>query len=570
MARNRTGVVVVPEHDAKPLRGRKTALPRVPQYKFDENIESLLSHFTVYFDSIRKTHVVPVRPRWSQFLGYKKKTGNTICMPLFVMRVNGIFKKISGNSITYLNGDAHDYRLSNLLLQSPFQTENERLIKEGKKLCSRCRAIKPVVQFCKTGNECRDCQRELRKIYLAEKTKQTTCKTCGCTFDAKGRNLRYCSEVCRIEIADKRKSQAVGSRECEHCGKTFTIHSKQHKQKHCSRKCQRETSRKQCICEQCGKEYLALRTRQRFCSTECKYESRRTYHECEGCGKTFQHRPSSGPGKDDNRFCDKQCCAKWRKRQTAARRQAEHENLFLPYSLTVYKYSQKLDAKLCAYLRKQLKPLQNTLQRKQLANWLKNGPCEECGKPKGRTLNTKGENKYFCRACASKLTFWEFSCERCGCDAVSYKKGNQKFCQRCQKRRQKKRSTHLKRCEKRGLPYDPAVKTSEVGERANWHCEICQKAVMRVWKTHGPNQKPYDLGPTIDHIVPLLLPENTKHGHTWENTQLACWRCNTDKNDDCESWLTECDDPRRAIGLGAVGSGEVGSGMVRCGKVRSF
>jgi hypothetical protein len=391
-----------------------------------------------------------------------------------------------------------------------------------------------------------------------KKTKQTICQTCGSVFDGKGRTLRYCSESCRLEMLEKRKSQVTGEKVCQICGESFAVHSMQHLQKYCSAKCRKRGIGHKHTCEQCGKEYLASRKSRRFCSNECRIEACRKYHECEGCGKTFLHRASGGPKKDENRFCNKQCCGKWRKRQNAARRQAEGDSLRVPYSLTAYELRENLYAKLFEYLRKQLETLQAKLERNQLANWLKNGPCEECGKAKGLGYSTQSlqsalhdetRTPYLCNSCLRKSRFWEFECKRCFCDAVSRSTTKPDFCKRCQKRRHRHNTTHKKRCKKRGLPYNPAVKTSEVGERANWRCEICQKKVMRVWKTHGPNQNPYDMGPTIDHIVPLRLPENTKHGHTWENTQLACWKCNTDKNDDCELWLTECDDPRKAIGL---------------------
>lgn len=302
------------------------------------------------------------------------------------------------------------------------------------------------------------------------------------------------------------------------------------------------------ICTQCGKHYVSKALKRHdcnFCSPQCQQENSRHYYQCEGCDKKFTYRS----GKDSHRFCTKQCAGRWKRRQTAERRKNIADELLTPYSVTVYNVSQKLDASLRKYLRKHLEKLQAKLERKQLVNWLKNGPCEECGKPKGRTINAQGENKYFCKSCSKKLTFWEFECERCGCDVVSYKENHKKFCKRCLRRRSKKRTTHKKRCEKRGLPHDQAVKTAEVGNRANWHCEICKQEILRVWITFGPDQIPHPLAPTIDHIVPLLLEDNKKHGHTWENTQLACFDCNSDKSDQCELWLTECDDPRRAIGL---------------------
>ena len=548
MRKKKTGFVVIPEHDAKPWRGRTTTLPRVPQYKIDKNIESLLSHFTVYFDSELQTHVVPIRPRWAKWFGYHRKKTKKFKVADIVLRANG--KPRGRRKLAFINGDCCDYRLCNLAAKTAQQVEKEILNKEGKQRCSTCKAIKTVDQFNARGYECKACLKERQQLRVAKESKQTVCQTCGSVFDGEGRTRRYCSEACRIEKAKQRRQQAVESRKCENCNAAFTVHSKQKNQKYCSAECRQKAGRHNHTCEQCGKSFASPTKQQRFCSQACKKENSRTYKECEGCGKTFHRRRGGGPGKDDLRFCNKKCCGEWRKRQTAASRQAAVAELLLPYSLSVYNVSQKLDARVRRYLRKQLKSLKVRLKQKQRVDWLRNAACEECGKPKQRGLFGGGEEKHLCKGCAKKSYFWEFECERCGCDAVTFgrvKKTN--FCQRCQRRRHKKRSTHLKRCEKRGLPYDPAVKTSEVGERANWRCEICQKEVMRVWKTHGPNQKPYDLGPTIDHIVPLLLPENTKHGHTWENTQLACWKCNTDKNDDCELWLTECDDPRQAIGL---------------------
>lgn len=562
MARNRIGVVVVPEHDAGPLRGRNTTLPRVPQYKIDKNIESLLSHFTVYFDTELQTHVVPIRPRWANWFGYHRKKYKLLKVADIVLRANG---KPRGNGIklAFINGDCCDYRFCNLAAKTAWQVEKEILNKEGKQRCSVCKEVKTVDQFHARGYECKACQKERAQLRLAKKSKQTVCQTCGSVFDGEGRKRRYCSNACRLEKVKQRKLQVIGENICQVCGKSFAIHSKQRLQKYCSAKCRKKGGGHKHTCEQCGKEYFAARKTRRFCSDACRSENSRNYYECEECGKKFKTRG----GKDAHRFCGRACYGRNRTKQalekggvsrTALSKQAVKSESIFPYSLMAYNASEKLDASLRKYLRKHLETLQAELERKQLADWLKNGPCEECGKAKGlayspqrlrSALHDETRTPYWCKSCLRKSRFWEFECKRCGREAASCHTKKPDFCQRCLKNRSRKKTTHKKRCARRGLPYDPAVKTFEVGNRANWCCEICKQEILRVWTVFGPDQIPHPLAPTIDHIVPLLLEDNKKHGHTWENTQLACFDCNSDKSDQCELWLTQCDDPRQAIGL---------------------
>jgi hypothetical protein len=143
-------------------------------------------------------------------------------------------------------------------------------------------------------------------------------------------------------------------------------------------------------------------------------------------------------------------------------------------------------------------------------------------------------------------------CVRCGCQFTTTKVCV-KMCKHCRAAVYKKQQRHRKRCEAKGLPYDPALKIQFIGDRANWICEICNKPCLKqfTWLPVGDNPygKVKDMSPTQDHIVPLNHPENWTHGHTAENTQLACHQCNGDKNMNTNQTMIECHNPRHTLGL---------------------
>ena len=128
------------------------------------------------------------------------------------------------------------------------------------------------------------------------------------------------------------------------------------------------------------------------------------------------------------------------------------------------------------------------------------------------------------------------------------------MCERCRHAVYKKQQKHRKRCEAKGLPYDPALKMQFIGERAGWKCEICGKQCLQYfkWLPVGDNLygEVHNMSPTQDHIVPLNHPDNWTHGHTAENTQLACHQCNSvDKNMDTTPEMIESIHPRTKLGL---------------------
>jgi len=62
-----------------------------------------------------------------------------------------------------------------------------------------------------------------------------------------------------------------------------------------------------------------------------------------------------------------------------------------------------------------------------------------------------------------------------------------------------------------------------LGNRDDWVCGICRKSI-------DPSLRHPDLeSGSIDHVIPL----GPKHGgtHTWDNVQIAHYRCNIRKKD---------------------------------------
>lgn len=77
------------------------------------------------------------------------------------------------------------------------------------------------------------------------------------------------------------------------------------------------------------------------------------------------------------------------------------------------------------------------------------------------------------------------------------------------------------------------------------HCAYCE-AVMDFQR--GKRGKINPLRATIEHIIPL----SQGGGHTWENTTLACHRCNVTKNaktvEQFEQWREGIPDPNEKLG----------------------
>lgn len=87
------------------------------------------------------------------------------------------------------------------------------------------------------------------------------------------------------------------------------------------------------------------------------------------------------------------------------------------------------------------------------------------------------------------------------------------------KTRDRSQQNHRKRARLYGVDYEP-VKSATVFDRDGWRCGICRKPVRKVHKY------PHLMSATLDHIVPM----SQGGGHTYVNTQLAHFMCNSIKS----------------------------------------
>ena len=70
------------------------------------------------------------------------------------------------------------------------------------------------------------------------------------------------------------------------------------------------------------------------------------------------------------------------------------------------------------------------------------------------------------------------------------------------------------------MPFDSSVTRPAVLDRDNWVCQICGIGVVDGGDTTVDNYA------EVDHIIPLSA---RILGHTWDNVQLLCRKCNAEK-----------------------------------------
>lgn len=118
-------------------------------------------------------------------------------------------------------------------------------------------------------------------------------------------------------------------------------------------------------------------------------------------------------------------------------------------------------------------------------------------------------------------------CPVCGTSFVP-KKTSDKFCShKCKKKNDnvKYNGFHVQRARRYGVPFERGITLPAVIERFGGVCQICGKQT---------DKRSFALQPTIDHIVPM----RRGGGHTWDNVQLACFKCNSIKAaDECDEEL---------------------------------
>jgi hypothetical protein len=97
------------------------------------------------------------------------------------------------------------------------------------------------------------------------------------------------------------------------------------------------------------------------------------------------------------------------------------------------------------------------------------------------------------------------------------------ICERCLRRKHARLYGHgrpERRAKKAGVPYVYGIKPEQVFARDGWRCQLCGCKTPQ--HLRGKNQP---RSPEVDHIVPL----SQGGGHTWDNVQCACRKCNIQK-----------------------------------------
>lgn len=110
-------------------------------------------------------------------------------------------------------------------------------------------------------------------------------------------------------------------------------------------------------------------------------------------------------------------------------------------------------------------------------------------------------------------------CDECGMEVKAF--GKVPLCPDCSKIRKRERNRancRRRRALKLGAASEPYT-LAEIAERDRFRCGLCRRKVDM--ELPGP----YDMSPSIDHIVPLSRGGDD----TRANVQLAHWICNTRK-----------------------------------------
>lgn len=81
------------------------------------------------------------------------------------------------------------------------------------------------------------------------------------------------------------------------------------------------------------------------------------------------------------------------------------------------------------------------------------------------------------------------------------------------------KNSHLRRARMAAAPTEQ-ISLQAVAERDDWTCGICLKPVPKTWPEDDRSQMP-----SLDHILPIARGGS----HTWDNVQLAHYRCNLSK-----------------------------------------
>lgn len=291
---------------------------------------------------------------------------------------------------------------------------------------------------------------------------------------------------------------------CQDCGAEGLSHGRRGK---LPKRCQScKANKKQparlygVVCRHCNKEFHASHRSRMYCS-DCLpiYRPAAEQFQCKACGDFFTTRG----GRDYLIYCSRQCWFQDKFAAAGANRKRQKQ------------IRQFIDA-VNAILRPRDDAVRNIIAKLAFAK-----PCRGCGAMMPRDDGAKGDYERFCS-------------NEC---RIATRKRKQ-----AARRRGRGTQKHTSRARRRGLPRQYSIRLPKVAERDGWICQLCREVVDP--ETHHAEP----LAACIDHIVPLNMRSNTRHGHVWDNVQLAHRACNERKgcSISCGS-LLECDNPRQHV-----------------------
>lgn len=456
------------------------------------------------------------------------------------------------------------------------------------KSCIECGVVfRPTNRRGPTPKCCSEACQHARE-YRRQKKKprpvvEVTCVTCGKSFSAGDKRVRFCSGQCQSIENGHRVSL-----KCDHCGVLCSRKKCMVKgidNNFCSRQChqgftQHNAKRsRQAICEQCGKDFKSCEKNghwDRCCSMECSRIRRGNrkaeksvlsglvdwffewhYHQpcerpCESCGIAFWTLRGADSTKCDHRCgTEKHCdlCGEAFYPEESRRRFPDTCQTCVEALIGI-----KADAK----------------ARKMAVRdaWLLSGykHCQDCGEE--IPVKCFGDtNRVFCSSCLGKakrkkdclkpqkkkkwkpkkdrlmrpiydelIAVGSKHCTRCNSRFPVFNDHDCKrlYCESCKgelareksRLKAKKSGTHRRRAKKFNVPSE-TVDRIQVFQRDEYKCWICGKKTLSDFALSEGSNCPHPDSPTLDHVIPL-----SKGGpHSYSNTKCACFLCNCLKRD---------------------------------------
>jgi len=169
---------------------------------------------------------------------------------------------------------------------------------ECKQVIKKCECCGKEFTVKQSKSDQKYCSRSCTSKSIEKREIESTCENCGSVYTGE-KHSKYCSATCRNDSLKE-------ERNCKECGEVFRCR-KAHNNSYCSSKCASlaRRSRVKCICENCGEEYLKIKSRRdsKYCSRECMYSARSITKSCAQCGSEFTCTKSDSSQK----YCCREC-----------------------------------------------------------------------------------------------------------------------------------------------------------------------------------------------------------------------------------------------------------------------